>query len=83
MNIKLMRHHTVKLKYSNKFLPSTLPKTSACIDELMAIHESTEDEKISSQYPRKIMKGETPISYCSETVVWLFNISIYNTCSLE
>ena len=49
---------TLKLKFSNKFLPSTLPKTGIIMDKQMKIEEqsSSSRDKIPSEL-RKIVKG--------------------------
>ena len=64
----------VNVKFSNKFLPATLPNVGKIIDEKMRINESSEsklpsDVRQLQPLCRKLNKGQTPISFCSETVI--------------
>lgn len=66
MNIK--SKSSIKIKYSNKFLPSTLKLTSTVIDSLMKIERQSRNNNDYQEYeplPRKMHKGETPIGNCS------------------
>jgi hypothetical protein len=57
--------NSLRLKFSNKFLPSTLPQTGALTDGLMQLELGPEEPRGAGEAPRKMHKGETPVSYCS------------------
>jgi len=70
MGVVSKSQSNIRIKFSNKFLPSTLPSTALFTDELMRIERGEveirrEELEEFEQAPRKIHKGETPISYCS------------------
>lgn len=54
----------LRLKFSNKFLPSTLLKTGPRVDNLMRI-EMGPEEPMECEAIRKLPKNDTPMSYCS------------------
>lgn len=65
--------NNIVVKYSNKFLPCTLPLTAAIVDPCMrlqtdAVPSLPEDVKEFEPSRRKLHKGES-ISYCSDTLI--------------
>lgn len=64
---------SLRVKFSNKFLPSTLPLTAQLTDKIMRVPDLPlpvpEDVRNEEPPCRKLHKGETPISHCSETVI--------------
>jgi hypothetical protein len=60
--------NTIKLKFSNKFLPATLPKIAVIVDPTTSsapIRRLPACEQDIEPKCRKTHKGETPITYCS------------------
>ena len=66
MGFRMGTRNHIRLKYSNKFMPSTLPKVGPLTDCLMVQQERAGGQE--AEGPRKLTKGEPPIS-CSETLV--------------
>lgn len=62
------------VKFSNKFLPATLPSVGKLVDPRMKLFDPPCPRlpaELREFEPgcRKLHKGETPMSYCSETIV--------------